>query len=430
MTAEIAIMNKNYAALAADSAVSTSFNDSKRIYPSARKLFMLSSHQPIGIMVYGKADFMEIGWEKIIKLYCDRSTCVSFPTVREYADDFLRYLEAESRYYSDDQQENYFSQTVFRFFASIRDKVWKAVDSGDGDRGFPDRELSTVAESIIRECADSVENAEPNPGFVHEIPEDVYIETLQKKYGSVAGDTFDILFEEIPVSRKMKKRAVNASLMLFCRQYSVMPPSGIVFAGFGSDELFPALCSYTVEGLLEGKLKYVHETSTRVSVNRSAVIIPFARTETVFSFMEGIDPEYLRYIQAELRGYCGLAAKKTASVIRDRYGVSDGTLEEAIQEILASDLEDFLSDLSDWGHVHYTTPVLNMVDISPIDELARMAELLVGLASYKRDISSDQETVGGPVDVAVISKVDGFVWIRRKEYYDRELNRHITGNSC
>ena len=32
------------------------------------------------------------------------------------------------------------------------------------------------------------------------------------------------------------------------------------------------------------------------------------------------------------------------------------------------------------------------------------------------------ETVGGPVDVAVISKGDGFIWIRRKHYFDPALN--------
>ena len=33
------------------------------------------------------------------------------------------------------------------------------------------------------------------------------------------------------------------------------------------------------------------------------------------------------------------------------------------------------------------------------------------------------ETVGGPVDVAIISKADGFVWIKRKLYFRPELNQ-------
>jgi len=47
------------------------------------------------------------------------------------------------------------------------------------------------------------------------------------------------------------------------------------------------------------------------------------------------------------------------------------------------------------------------------DELAAMAESLVNLTSFKRKVSMEAETVGGTIDVAVISKGDGFIWIKR-----------------
>ena len=67
-------------------------------------------------------------------------------------------------------------------------------------------------------------------------------------------------------------------------------------------------------------------------------------------------------------------------------------------------------------------PITNIVSILPKDELALMAETLVNLTSFKRKISEDEETVGGPIDVAVISKGDGFIWIKRKHYFKPELN--------
>ncbi len=51
-----------------------------------------------------------------------------------------------------------------------------------------------------------------------------------------------------------------------------------------------------------------------------------------------------------------------------------------------------------------------------------MAESLVNLTCFKRRVTLDAETVGGPVDVAVISKGDGFVWVKRKSYFDPGLN--------
>jgi len=45
------------------------------------------------------------------------------------------------------------------------------------------------------------------------------------------------------------------------------------------------------------------------------------------------------------------------------------------------------------------------------------------MTAFKRYFSKDAETVGGPTDVAVITKGDGFVWIKRKHYFDIKLNQ-------
>jgi hypothetical protein len=61
-------------------------------------------------------------------------------------------------------------------------------------------------------------------------------------------------------------------------------------------------------------------------------------------------------------------------------------------------------------------------------DLAEMAETLVNLTAFKRHISKDAETVGGPTDVAIITKGDGFVWIKRKHYFDIKLNQSFQHN--
>ena len=42
-----------------------------------------------------------------------------------------------------------------------------------------------------------------------------------------------------------------------------------------------------------------------------------------------------------------------------------------------------------------------------------------------RKHSMDIESVGGAIDVAVISKKDGFVCIKRKHYFDMAYNHHF-----
>ena len=59
MTAEVAILNKIAVALAADSAITLG---GQKIYNSGNKLFALSKYQPVGIMVFGNAEFMMCTW--------------------------------------------------------------------------------------------------------------------------------------------------------------------------------------------------------------------------------------------------------------------------------------------------------------------------------------------------------------------------------
>lgn len=79
-------------------------------------------------------------------------------------------------------------------------------------------------------------------------------------------------------------------------------------------------------------------------------------------------------------------------------------------------------------HDDYVSPVLDVVASLPKDELGSMAESLVTLTSLKRRISMEHETVGGPVDVAVITKGDGLIWTQRKHYFDPALNQQFFAN--
>jgi hypothetical protein len=78
--------------------------------------------------------------------------------------------------------------------------------------------------------------------------------------------------------------------------------------------------------------------------------------------------------------------------------------------------------MHEYQRIKHINPVVNVVTMLPKDELALMAESLVNLTSFKRKLTVGAETVAGPIDVAVISKGDGFIWIKRKHYFQPELN--------
>jgi hypothetical protein len=47
---------------------------------------------------------------------------------------------------------------------------------------------------------------------------------------------------------------------------------------------------------------------------------------------------------------------------------------------------------------------------------AKMAEALVSLTAFLKRMAADQdETVAEPIDVAILSKGDGFIWVKHKD---------------
>ena len=61
----------------------------------------------------------------------------------------------------------------------------------------------------------------------------------------------------------------------------------------------------------------------------------------------------------------------------------------------------------------------------PIQDAIDLAEFLVDLTIKYVRFSEGEQTVGGPIEIATITKHEKFKWIRRKHYYDATLN-HLS----
>jgi hypothetical protein len=85
----------------------------------------------------------------------------------------------------------------------------------------------------------------------------------------------------------------------------------------------------------------------------------------------------------------------------------------------------YFDDMDGYARNTFEEPVKQSLDGLGKDDLAKIAESLVSITSFRQQISPEEETVGGPIDVAVISKGDGFIWIKRKYYFDEKFNPHF-----
>jgi hypothetical protein len=196
-----------------------------------------------------------------------------------------------------------------------------------------------------------------------------------------------------------------------------------VIAGFGDNEIFPTLLSFEMDGMVCDRLKYVR--TNNVDIDRQgtkAKVLPFAQKEMVERFLYGLDDR----IQQQVTDFCNETITDIRTGILDHITFEKDS-DKASISLKAQEAEDaFLNGLRTRAFEKIRSQsqieIEDMVEFMPKPELAKMAEALVNLTSIKRRVSRGMETVGGPIDVAVISQSEGFVWIKRKHYFPQELN--------
>lgn len=422
MTAEIGILNKTAVALAADSAVTIG---GQKIYNSANKLFTLSKHEPVGVMIYGDAQISGVPWETIIKLYRAQLGKRSFSKLEGYCEDFIAFLNSGAISFAEQDQNNYLVMYVGSYFVnSIRFEIEGTVEKSiEEKKGVDTRQ---IVASVIEKHYKLWEEFEAIPGFTDE-----FISVFKEKYETLINNIADKAFDKLPLTDDLRAKLISICINLHVKDYfKVGSGAGIVFAGFGVDELYPVLQSFNVECVVCNKMRLSKnkDKSAVIDEKCGATIIPFAQDEMVHTVITGIDPLLDNFSKELLfkifNDYPAMIFKKFFS--KDTPDVEK--LKDEILKNSRSVFEGYVERLRQYTTDKHVSKIVDMVAHFPKDELAIMAETLVNLTSFKRRITKDKETVGGPIDVAVISKGDGFIWIKRKHYFDAELNPNFLKN--
>src|SRR5690606_585139 len=133
MTAVIGILNKNGMTMAADSAVTVTGGNSKKIYNTANKIFTLSKFHPVGIMIYSSSSFMETPWEIIIKLYRKELKDKCFDKVEHYKDDFIRFLRENDFFTNPEGQISKLKGFAYWHLNGVKDRAINGVDGNKSE---------------------------------------------------------------------------------------------------------------------------------------------------------------------------------------------------------------------------------------------------------------------------------------------------------
>jgi hypothetical protein len=106
------------------------------------------------------------------------------------------------------------------------------------------------------------------------------------------------------------------------------------------------------------------------------------------------------------------------------YGIQNNNVvsREHLKKLRGDFVDGFSKSFSRVRHETFWSRIIDVISSMPKEEMAIVAEALVDLTSLRRKVTNDLASVGGPVDIAIITKGDGFVWTKRKHYFDLAKN--------
>jgi hypothetical protein len=422
VTAEVAILNKLGVALAADSAVTIGQGGtSKKVFNTADKLFELSCKQPIGCMIFSGGQFMEAPLPVLIKEF--RAVGDDAPTVRALSLKLLEFFQCFADKSPDVVKTRPIVTLAYKITSAISKRFQESLSSRVTEvfekkaEGDPLPDVNAVIGEVWESSFRIMER------YVTFFPEVKFLGQYPKKaeLAGPIGEGMDAV--ELKIPQKFRERLHKIVEAALKRATPYSPSTGIVVAGFGKDEIFPTLVHVDLFDTVLGSLKYLERQV--VDIDRQgarARVLAFAQSEMAERFLFGLDAR----LKTNLARFAQSTVSSIGQAALDHLDFEDEAAKTAFQAALSKAEAAFVREFENSGmesiRLESQRAVEEMVEFMPKQDLAEFAEALVNLSSVQRRVTSGFETVGGPIDVAVISKSEGLVWVKRKHYFSRDLN--------
>ena len=145
-----------------------------------------------------------------------------------------------------------------------------------------------------------------------------------------------------------------------------------------------------------------------------------AQRDVIETFVEGVS----KSIKNTFLDATEAAIKETVKDVSLVIKPYDANMADAIKAMDYSGIvQQYRNTINGIIQRDQVSPLVSTVASMGKEDIADLAENLIYMTSMKRHVTPFAETVGGPIDVAIISKGDGFIWIKRKHYFSADLNR-------
>jgi len=406
-------MNRLAIVLAADSATTvthwTERGSEQRYFKGANKIFQLSDHHPVGLMIFDSADILRVPWEIVVKAFRQNLEKKSFNTLAEYASEFFSFLEQSPHLFPAEIQKSIFLDAARS--AALRLTIREDVPG----QSLEDRIAENDAITAARRAEVNAKPLLPNLDAQHV---DQTIAAWRDDLIRLLEEWRDAFSASFPT--EIGPFAELGLMEVFKDPAKQMGATGLVFAGFGDHDIFPAFSEYRSCGIVAGR--HVATETKQVSITHDvpAWLDSFAQTDMSDTFSLGISRDVYISVMNTFNG-------SLRSFADEIFAAAGGTGQiPDIKDRISKTLDAMGDSIMGNARREHAIPLRRVLGVLPVEEMAELAETLINLQSLKEKVTKNSETVGGPVDVAIITKNEGLLWSKRKHFFDISLNSRFA----
>lgn len=424
MTSEVVLMNRQAVAMAADSAVTISGDRYLKTYNSVDKLFPLVDGQPIAVMIYNNAEIMSTPWETVISLYREQARGRSLDTVAAYADDFMEFLSGNPDLFPAEHQDTEFFKIVAVVYTVLAEEFdYQVQKFQQAHAGGVRDHVGSIFEFVVGEMhADYQRCPDDSPrGDLPCFPKGM-AEQVRRRYGGEIDQLIHSLtgslkneYPGLSVSEETVGRLREIAVFAVVKDAFFEHYTGVVFAGFGAKEKFPSMRSYLASSVVLGILKRKRDRQADIGADSGPVFQPFAQDRMIRTFLTGMDQHLRMFVYSEtLKLSRGLVADIVGRTPNLNDAQRNAIFRDYSNNNLAAAVNEFFRSVDNYQYAVHTRPILRAINSLPKKELGETAASLIKLNSFQQKVMHSVETVGGPIDVAVITRNGGLEWKREK----------------
>jgi hypothetical protein len=396
MTSQLILANGHGIALASDSAVTMGH----RTFETSEKIYPLGLPHRLAVLHSGNVMFHGLPHGTLVNEWIRSLGDVQLRSVSLYRENFLSWITDNLHHWTNESELTIDLVRAFRFDF---ERIWEILKTLDDPQNVD--QVKSVWTSELKDInEDDASSTEGRKRAIRTFDRLWNLETSKS-----LREVYSYWFDDVATSSDIDEIAKEYMIASIENRYpfSTESYSQLVFVGYGSTDMVARSSDLFLYGAIDGIIKY-GDGFTSVAQREGAgvwLIKPSGQYDAIDLVFRGFDS---RFIQATKS-----AAKKAVENTATSPS-SEDPLENYMNKIDVA-IEDTFYNFSEETRLSgLRRAVMGM----PLATLARISKSLIDVQRLSLEIAGKLQSVGGQVDVGVITLKDGFRWVRQKDFGD------------